>query len=239
MSEGQAQVGSSVVGDLLERLKLIPVLRHVAHDLNNSVWSVLANMEIVALLGGSENEQLSDVLASMKQGIERASEECRYANSVLKQVVAERDQLELTNVVAEGLELIRPSVPEHIDLVVDNETLMPRVRANYIDVLILLHCLMENSIAAIGEDSGRIEIGFEREDTFAVMSVSDSGAGFQQDQVPIIQAAMDSIDKSHLGLGLIAVAETMYSLRGKIELNSEFGKGTTFRLRFPETREES
>ena len=109
---------------------------------------------------------------------------------------------------------------------------LSRAWASSVDVLILLDSLAQNASQAIGETAGKITIEFQEDDSFVDMIVADTGGGMSADQVAEIGPAMGKIDKSKLGLGLIAVAETMYSLRGKVQVSSTAGQGTAFTLRF-------
>ena len=220
---------------LLEQNRVIPVLRHITHDLNNSVWSILANLEVIEQLIQSDDQSLLELLTLVKSAAERASNECRQATSILKETTANRKPVELTLLIDTAACFVRRTLSPNIALIVGECDTDIVTQTGYSDVLLLLWSLVNNSAAAIGDNQGEIHITLSetKAKDFAVVTLTDNGGGMDARTLADCKEAFAGVDKKNLGIGLTAVAETMYSHRGKVDVESAAGVGTTFRLYFP------
>ncbi|WP_452224064.1 ATP-binding response regulator [Lacinutrix chionoecetis] len=67
-----------------------------------------------------------------------------------------------------------------------------------------------------------------------LLSVEDTGIGIENEQINSIfngfYQVNNSIDNDGFGLGLAITKKLVYALNGKIELKSEYGKGSTFKV---------
>ena len=99
--------------------------------------------------------------------------------------------------------------------------------------------IVDNAIRYTHPD-GKVEISLDKEDGSSVLLVQDTGIGIPEDSLPLIFDRFYVVDKSRfketggLGLGLSIVKHVAESHGGKIEVDSELNKGTTFLVRFPE-----
>ena len=83
---------------------------------------------------------------------------------------------------------------------------------------------------------GRITLGLRRNGEFAVIAVSDSGAGIPvEDQKKIFQLFFTT-RPGGTGIGLANTFRFVQLHNGRIEFDSEVGRGTTFRLELPLAR---
>ena len=81
----------------------------------------------------------------------------------------------------------------------------------------------------------RINAGKEK----VVLSVEDNGIGIGQDHLlHVFEMFYRATDRrTGSGLGLYIVKETIQKLRGKVELHSVLGKGSTFYIELPNGNE--
>jgi DNA-binding response OmpR family regulator/two-component sensor histidine kinase len=88
-------------------------------------------------------------------------------------------------------------------------------------------------------EGGRIEITINRTDKYVIVSVSDTGVGIQKEKISKIFDRFYQVDGSHTreqegtGIGLSLTKELIELHKGKIEVESEAGKGSTFRISLP------
>jgi signal transduction histidine kinase len=82
-------------------------------------------------------------------------------------------------------------------------------------------------------DSGRIELRLEAENGAVKVEVVDSGPGIEPEQRERIFQAFISHDVDGTGLGLPIARELAIALGGRIELESQPGRGSRFRLVLP------
>jgi signal transduction histidine kinase len=88
-------------------------------------------------------------------------------------------------------------------------------------------------------DGGRIELALDADDGLVVVSVDDSGPGIGAEERERIFRPFWSRDGRGTGLGLPIARELAIALGGQIELESEPGRGSRFRLVLPRPHEGS
>lgn len=94
--------------------------------------------------------------------------------------------------------------------------------------------LIENAIVFVPDKDGIIEIIAESQENFVKFSVKDNGSGIPSDKISTLFKKFHQLDTSHRrthgggGLGLTISKGYIDAMGGKIEVQSELGKGTTF-----------
>ena len=90
------------------------------------------------------------------------------------------------------------------------------------------------------KENGNIRINIKNETDHAVLSVSDTGIGISQEQLPNIFDRFFRVDKARsrdkggTGLGLAIAKETIEkTFHGKILINSQLNKGTDVAISIP------
>ncbi|PYO88510.1 MAG: hypothetical protein DMD66_07380 [Gemmatimonadetes bacterium] len=98
--------------------------------------------------------------------------------------------------------------------------------------------LFDNALRHTPE-GGRIRVTAEQEGDETVVRVSDTGSGIPSDHLPRIFERFYRVDPSRsrqeggTGLGLAIVKHLVEAHGGRVEADSELGRGTTIRLYFP------
>lgn len=101
----------------------------------------------------------------------------------------------------------------------------------------ILYNLCDNAIS-YNKTGGEVEITVKKENEKIIISVSDTGIGIPAEHKSRIFERFYRVDKSHsketggTGLGLSIVKHAVSYMRGKIDLQSEVGKGTTVTVTF-------
>lgn len=102
----------------------------------------------------------------------------------------------------------------------------------------LLLNLIDNAIKYTSQ-GGNVQLNCFLEETEAVFIVQDDGIGISADELPRIFDKFYRVDKSRTseiegtGLGLAIVKHIVKALKGKIEVESEVGKGSKFTVYLP------
>ena len=82
----------------------------------------------------------------------------------------------------------------------------------------------------------RIDVGFEVEDQYVVVSIADNGIGiapeYHEKIFNIFQRLHSQTDYPGTGIGLAAVKKALQIMGGKVWVESELGKGSTFKIKF-------
>lgn len=101
--------------------------------------------------------------------------------------------------------------------------------------MVFLNLLM-NAYDAIGKD-GEIKIQALQRDGYIDIAISDNGAGMSKEFIANdLFRPFKTTKKRGLGIGLFQCKATIEAHDGSIEVESEEGKGTTFRVRLPVVR---
>lgn len=103
----------------------------------------------------------------------------------------------------------------------------------------VLDNLIRNSVDFVPSRDGKIVVEAKIKETNIIFSVQDNGPGIPKEKQSNIFKKFYQIDTSHTrkhggtGLGLVICKGITEGLRGKIWLESEFGKGTSFFICLP------
>jgi two-component system phosphate regulon sensor histidine kinase PhoR len=91
-------------------------------------------------------------------------------------------------------------------------------------------------------DGGNITMQWEENNQQAVFSVTDTGLGIEQHHIDRLTERFYRVDRSRsretggTGLGLSIVKHILSRHQARLEITSEFGKGSTFKVVFPKSR---
>ena len=140
------------------------------------------------------------------------------------------------------------------DLRIDSDLEVPPICADPKELRRVLSNIVENAIKYT-PDGGRISLSALREDGHVAISVTDNGRGIPPEDMPILfdkfhrgrparhsEAMRDATtdaefledaDVSGLGLGLYLARNVMEQMGGRITVESEVGRGSTFKLHLP------
>jgi len=115
---------------------------------------------------------------------------------------------------------------------------LPYVMVDADHVETILNNLVENAMK-YSRDQKEIDISVTTDGNFVKLSVSDKGTGIPKqslryifDKFYRVEDSLTAQTKGH-GLGLSIVKNMVEMNGGKIEVNSQYGKGSTFTVKFP------
>lgn len=208
----------------------------VAHDFNN-VLQVIAGH--TAMVRGAispehpERESLDKAIAATR----RAAELSRRMLELARQESAPAQPFDLNAVVSEVLELVTPSVPRHVRLDAELAEALPPVFADPTDVRRIVLNLVVNAWQAIGPEDGHVRVRTGPGTARARMpwfEVADDGCGMSSETRERIFEPFFTTRPDGRGLGLPMVHQLVEKHGGTLEVWSESGKGTRFRVSLPE-----
>lgn len=220
-----------------QRLETLAALSGgLAHDFNNLLAAILGNAEVAMLdtsLSGSTRYSLEQ--------IDRAS---RHAAELTRQMVTYSGRPEpgfqpisLAELVEDMVEILRASISRLSRVEFDFEPNLPAVLGEPSQLRQVVMNLLVNASEAMTPHGGVILVSArtQRRGDLArvVLEVADSGAGIPPEYQQRIFDPFFSTKRSGRGLGLAAVRSIVNSHGGAVELESEPGRGSTFRLEFP------
>lgn len=112
----------------------------------------------------------------------------------------------------------------------------PVIHADSGKLIIALSQMMDNALRYSPENS-TITVRSSTHDSNAIISISDEGVGITPDDMPHIFTRFYRHDKAHttegFGLGLAIAKIVIKAHQGRVEVESQPGRGTTFRVMLP------
>jgi PAS domain S-box-containing protein len=222
-----------------QKLESLGVLSQgIAHDFNNLLGSIHANAEL-AEEAAADGEFPREEIRTIKAVSMRASEIVRqlliYTGSERSQV----EQVDLSQLVGETLDLIHISVSKSAIVKVHLGEQLPAVPGDRSRIQQVLMNLVLNASDALGEREGVITITTtvvsegQPPDQWVCLEVSDTGCGISREAQAKIFDPFFTTKMVGRGLGLAVVQGVVRAHRAVLELTSEMGRGTTFRIFWP------
>ncbi len=164
--------------------------------------------------------------------------EIRQANGIIDEILGYARTRELNpkvmslNAYLEDLTMSFP-VPPHIELVKSFAPENPYVNIDPDEMAQALRNLMKNGIEVMPEH-GRLFVRSEVVDPGTVrIDVEDTGCGMPRETVEKIFAPFFTTKARGTGLGLAVVKKVADRHKGRVEVSSEVGKGTCFKIYLP------
>lgn len=97
--------------------------------------------------------------------------------------------------------------------------------------------LIKNSIQAIGDKPGLIEVSVENLRHFYRIQISDNGCGIKEEDKKKVFFPNFTTKSSGMGVGLSVAHDIIQGLGGEINFQSDEGTGTVFRIDIPVLKE--
>lgn len=228
----------------------------VAHDLNNVLSGIVSYPDLI-LLELPDDSPLRRSIITMQESGKKAEAIVQDLLTLARRGVTHTEVLDLNKVLSDHIHS-----PEHKKMIgyfpdikiIDNyEPELLNIRGSSIHLKKTIMNLISNSAEAIPK-RGQIKLSTENRyvDTpikgydevqagdFVVLTVSDSGTGIAQDDLKHIFEPFYTkkvMGRSGTGLGMSVVWGTIQDHNGYLNVETAIGKGTTFELFFPVTRE--
>ena len=203
----------------------------LAHEVRNPLGSIKGAVDILRKRCPEDKtaQEFSDLLLKETDRLNRVVE--NYLEMGRKPS-GHAEHCNLSEIVESVLRLVGPEIRrKRIGIQVDfpDEPLITPIQE--VEVRQVFLNLILNALMAM-EEEGHINIRGEITDEGIGITISDTGKGIPSSQVKEIFKPFYTSRKHGTGLGLAIVKRIMESYRGKIEVESEEDKGTTFTLIF-------
>jgi heavy metal sensor kinase len=219
--------------------------RQFTADASHELRTPLAIIQAEATLALSKERAPDDY----RKALETISQESDYMSSVIGKLLflarsdAGKEQLNFEDVdlkeliigLAANIEALAQD--KGIKFTVDTKDDV-NVSGDKVKLRQLFTNILENAVRYTPAD-GKISISLLEKESNAVVSINDTGIGIPPEHLPHIFERFYRVDKARaradggVGLGLAIAKIIVESHKGKIEVESEVGKGTTFIVSIP------
>jgi PAS domain S-box-containing protein len=221
----------------------------IAHDLNNLLSPILLSIQLLQMRHPDEETQ--KLLKTLRVNAERGSDLIKQVLAFARGMEGERIALQPKHIVREIVKVLKDTLPRSIDIVMalpENKELW-NIKGDATQLHQVLMNLCVNARDAMPE-GGKLIITLENrivDETYArthleaqagryvVITVEDSGVGILASDIDkIFEPFFTTKEQGKgTGLGLSTAMAIVKSHGGFVDVYSEPGRGTKFRLSFP------
>ena len=214
----------------------------VAHDFNNILGALFANVTFLGIK--QHDEETAQCLAEMEAAVRRAIDLTRQLSGFGRKTTSEHRSIRVLDLVQEGVDLLRRTLPRNIDIRADiPPELMVVGDASRLLQVVMNLCInakdamprggtlgIEAEAADVDDDHPQLAPG-----PYVVLRFCDTGLGIDpQTLEKIFEPFFTTKPRGQgTGLGLATVQAILRDHEGTIEARSEVGKGTEFTLYLP------
>ena len=223
----------------------------IAHDFNNLLQAMLGQTFLALKKMPAES--------SARENIEKAQKAAQRAADLTQQLLAYSGRgtfnirtLEVNTLIRENIHLLEVTVPKNVELIPSLAAEQLHIKADVAKLQQVIMNLVINAAEAMEGRMGRVTIAtqrrtitdketylWSRQNTsfvagdYSVVEVIDNGQGMSYETMERIFDPFYTTKFKGRGLGLAAVLGIVRGHNGGMQVESEPGKGTAFRIAFP------
>ena len=217
----------------LESLSLLAA--GLSHDLRNILQPLLIVPDLIAQRSDDPRmQQLASVVAECGR---RGHELAESMLSFVRGSRHGRERVRLGDLFHAVQLLLKGSTPRQVQLEVELSDPELVVEGNRTELQQCLLNLALNALQAM-PDGGRLELSAGQVDGQVRISVADTGCGMPAEVLEQLFTPFFTTKSSGTGLGLVSCQRIVEGMGGRIEVDSEPGKGARFSLWLPLARDE-
>jgi len=223
----------------------------IAHDFNNLLTGILGNASLARLDLPPGHANVRASLDNLEQATVRAADLCKQMLAYAGKGRFIIQPLSLSRLVKETADLLEVSLGRKSTLRLQLANDLPAFQGDATQVSQILMNLVLNASEALGEKGGNIIVStgsvqatrdyFTKakfhepvaEGNYVFVEISDNGCGMDKETQARIFDPFFTTKFTGRGLGLAAVMGIVRGHKGAIQVYSELGKGTTFKVYFP------
>jgi len=194
---------------------------------------------------------------AVKAGLQRILDAGNRARDLVKQILSfsresevELKPIKVQEILADSLNMVRSTLPSSIEMHYDLDLEIAPIMGDKTQLQQIILNLCNNAKQAIGDKVGRLDVSLQERAAnelsqlkhlaqndlrFVELILKDSGCGMDQQTIDKIYDPFFTTKAigEGTGLGLAVVYGIVKGMKGKIDVSSELGRGTTFTVWIP------
>lgn len=207
----------------------------VAHELNSPLTGVLTFAHLVARKVPQESQEAADLQVIITE-TNRCARIIKDLLQFARETQVDRREEDLNGLIRHTLGILQPQAQFHnVKVLYALSEELPKVIMDAAQIKQVLMNIVLNAVEAMNQE-GDLEIRTERApNDNVVMTVKDSGCGISQENLGRIFDPFFTTKEpgKGTGLGLAVSLKLIENHGGTIDVTSEPGKGSTFRVLLP------
>jgi PAS domain S-box-containing protein len=228
------QVQVQLEKEALERFANIgKVSRLLAHEVRNPLTNI--NLAVESLHDESKDENLSNYLSIIERNSIRINRIITELLNSTRPTVLEYGPMQVAAVLEESLIMAKDRINlKHITIKKQFQDNLPVINGDKDKLGLAFLNIIINAIEAMPNDGGVLELmaALDRSRNI-VVSIKDNGIGMDAETINSVFRPFFSKKNGGTGLGLASTQNIVLTHKGKVEVSSEPGRGTTFTVILP------
>jgi len=220
-------------------------LSHMSHEFRTPLASILALSRLLmegadGRLGTEQQKQVTFIRKSAESLLEMVNDLLDLARVEAGKSVVRPTRFTIANLFGALRGVLRPlPVNEGVELVFEDVSGMPEMRTDESKVSQILRNFISNALKFTEKGEVRVSCRLSADGRSVVFSVADTGIGIARENVDLIFSEFGQVDSTMQrkfrgsGLGLPLSKGLAELLGGRVRLESEPGKGSTFSAEIP------
>ena len=225
----------------------------IAHDFNNILAIIMGYCSLTKM----DYETAENNIQEIEKAAERAAGLCRQMLAYAGKAQLTMSQINMWMLVDEMVTMLKSTLPQNAEINPYLSTHIPYINGDASQIRQVVMNLIINASEAIGKEHGEIrvslattaiEIGQSEQDyngnsippgEYICLEVTDNGSGMDEETRWRIFEPFYTTKFTGRGLGMSAVLGIIKSHGGALQLYSQLGQGTTFKVYLPVPKKNS
>jgi len=207
----------------------------VAHEINNPLTGVLTFSSLL-LKKIDDNHPWKKDLDTIVQQTSRCRNIVKGLLDFARQRKPDKKEWDMYRLIENTVTLVEKQAPfRNIQIVKEFERKVPSLFVDGDQIQQVFMNILLNAADAMGENGGTLTIRTDLRDGMAEVAFSDTGHGISKEHISKLFDPFFTTKQTGkgTGLGLAISYGIIQSHSGDIKVESELGKGSTFRVRLP------
>jgi two-component system phosphate regulon sensor histidine kinase PhoR len=223
-------------------LMRVDFVANASHELRTPLATIIGFIETLEDAGddAAVRARFLGIMAAEARRMQRLVDDLMSLSRIeAEKHRAPADLVALAGLVEEAVEVVKatdPAAAAHIELDVTDE--LPPAAGDRGQLLQLLHNLIGNALK-YGRADGTVRIALDLDGEMLRLRIADEGEGIAPEHIPRLTERFYRVDPSRsrgiggTGLGLSIVKHIVERHRGRLDITSEAGVGTTVTVLLP------
>ncbi len=219
----------------------------IAHDFNNILTVIICNCSLLQ----QRPAMVAELVPEIDTAAQRAADLCRQMLIYAGKAQPVPTKFNVKTLVEEMVKMLKATINQNVSITLDHSEDIPSITADASQIRQVVMNLIINASEAIGTEQGTITVsltiaaidaGQSEKDylgkvitpgSYICLEVTDNGCGMDEGTKRRIFEPFYTTKFSGRGLGMSAVLGIIAAHNGALQLTSQLGFGTTFKVYLP------
>jgi PAS domain S-box-containing protein len=205
------------------------IARILAHEVRNPLTNI--NLSVEQLEEDLQDKNFQTYFEIIKRNSKRINDLVTELIENSKPAELKASKLALKSIIQNTIELAKDRAElKNIKIVTDFSSDPIQIDGDESKLKIALLNVIMNAIEAVESNAGIIKIGYRCVNQKCLISIGDNGCGIHEDHLSRIFDPYYTGKSTGVGLGLATTRSIIHMHKGKIDVETEVGKGTVFHI---------